>query len=77
MKYYQFLSWLMKFSSIQSDFKTEPNDATLSEVEYPAKKTKKGFYIFWKFFFYLLEKKKTKKKRYIHLGIAITNFEST
>ena len=40
------LSCLINFPSIQSDFKTEPNDVTRYQLEYPAKKLEKGFTFF-------------------------------
>ena len=37
---------MINFPSIQSDFKTEPNDVTRCPLEYPAKKLEHGFTYF-------------------------------
>ena len=36
----------INFPSIQSDFKTKPNDVTQSQLKYPTKKLEKGFTYF-------------------------------
>ena len=52
------LSCLINFPSIQSDFKTKPNDVTQFQLEYPAKKLEKGFTYFGNVFSIYLTTKK-------------------